>query len=102
MKLMAGIIRPAKDNSGIQVYTKGYKLVHKTVAKKTKTASRTLGAYERRIKGWSAGSKHVRFNIPHPPTTAELSKARSMERKWRKAAAMYPGSPAAIALSSPA
>lgn len=40
--------------------------------------------------------------LTHPPTTAELSKARSMERKWRRAAAMYPGSPAAIALSSPA
>ena len=52
-----------------------------------------------RSTGRNFGTDHyVRLNTPHPPTTAELSKARSMDRKWRKAAAQYPGSPAAIAL----
>ena len=32
------------------------------------------------------------------PTAAELSKRRSMERKWRKAAKAYPCSPAAVAV----
>lgn len=45
----------------------------------------------------------VGTSAPYPPptwpkTTAELSKARSMERKWCKAAAMHPGTPAAIAV----
>ena len=54
--------------------------------------------YDARTRGWGAGLKHIRLNTPHPPTTAELSKARSMDRKWRKAAAQYPGSPASLAV----
>ena len=48
-------------------------------------------------------SEEIGYNdrprIQRQPTTAELSKARSMDRKWRKAAAQYPYSRAAMALS---
>ena len=94
MMLIAGIVRPAKARA----YSD--KPIDSVTHRGRKKSNSEWLSHGRRVGRNFGTGRYIRLNTPHPPTTAELSKARSMERKWRKAAAMYPGSPAAIALQS--